>query len=84
MLRSDITDPPTLDLKTSLKKPLQWAFAAALLAATNTPSYPGTENSQDQEDKYVTFWKKWATEHQEKVDFLRAQFLAPLPTKAAH
>ncbi len=62
----------------------RYNIAAALLAATNTPSYPGTENSQDQEDKYVTFWKKWATEHQEKVDFLRAQFLAPLPTKAAH
>lgn len=62
----------------------RYNIVAALFTATKTPSYPGPDHFHDEEDKYLTFWKKWATEHQEKVDFLRAQFLAPLPTKAAH
>ena len=68
-------DDPSPDAK--------YYIATALFTATNTPEYPGTVLFHDEEDKYVSFWKKWATEHQEKVDFLRAQFLAPLPTHAA-
>ncbi len=60
----------------------RYSIVSALYAATNTPDHPDTASFQAQEDKYVSFWKKWATEHQEKVDLLRAQFLAPLPTKA--
>ena len=62
----------------------KYYIVTALYTATNTPSYPGDEHFHDQEDKYIAFWKKWALEHQEKVDLLRAQFLAPLPTKAVH
>ena len=62
----------------------RYSIVTALFTATNTPEYPGTVLFHDNEDKYVSFWKKWATEHQEKVDFLRAQFLAPLPPQATH
>ena len=62
----------------------RYYIVTALYTATNTPEYPGTVLFHDDGDKYVTFWKKWATEHQEKVDFLRAQFLAPLPLRTMH
>ena len=62
----------------------KYYIVTALYTATNTPSYPGDEHFHNQEDKYVSFWKKWAAEHQDKVAALREQFLAPLPTKAVH
>jgi len=62
----------------------RYNIVAALFTATKTPSYPGPDHFHDEEDKYVTFWKKWAAEHQDKVAALREQFLAPLPLKAAH
>ena len=69
-------DDPSADAK--------YYIVTALYTATDTPSYPGTVLFHDDEDKYVSFWKKWALDHQDKVAALREQFLAPLPTKAAH
>ena len=43
---SDITVPPTLDLKASLRKPLQWAFAAGLLTAVITLFLPNYYKSE--------------------------------------
>ena len=60
----------------------RYYIVTALYTATNTPSYPSTENFKNEEDKYVTFWKKWSADHQDKVAALREQFLAPLPLKA--
>ena len=57
----------------------RYNIVAALFTATKTPSYPSPDHFHEDEDKYITFWKKWADEHQEKVDLLREQFLAPLP-----
>ena len=62
----------------------RYSIVAALYMATNTPLCPGPAIFQAKEDEYVSFWKKWASEHQEKVDFLRAQFLAPLPLRTMH
>ena len=62
----------------------RYYIVTALYTATDTPEYPGTVLFHDDEDKYVTFWKKWAADHQDKVAALREQFLAPLPTKAVH
>ncbi len=62
----------------------RYYVVTALYTATNTPEFPGTEIFHDDEDKYAAFWKKWAVEHQDKVAALREQFIAPLPTKAAH
>ena len=61
----------------------RYSIVTALYTATDTPQYPGTVLFHEDEDKYVTFWKKWADEHQDKVALLREQFLAPLPTRAA-
>ena len=60
----------------------RYYIVTALYTATNTPEYPGTVLFHDDEAKYVSLMRKWASEHQEKVDLLRAQFLAPLPAKA--
>ena len=60
----------------------RYYIVTALYTATNTPGYPGTVLFHGDEDKYVTFWKKWADDHQDKVAALREQFLAPLPAKA--
>lgn len=60
----------------------RYYIVTALYTATNTPEYPGTELFKDEQDKYITFWKKWADDHQDKVAALREQFLAPLPLKA--
>ena len=62
----------------------RYYITTALYTATDTPSYPGTVIFHAQEDKYVSFWKKWADEHQDKVALLREQFLAPLPSPAVH
>ena len=62
----------------------RYSIVTAFYTATNTPEYPGTVLFHDDEGKYIAFCKKWAAEHQEKVDLLRAQFLAPLPVKAVH
>ncbi|WP_257313822.1 hypothetical protein [Geothrix fuzhouensis] len=40
------TEPPVLDLKASLKKPLQWAFAAGLLTALITLFLPNYYRSE--------------------------------------
>jgi len=40
------TEPPVLDLKASLKKPLQWAFAAGLLTAVITLFMPNYYRSE--------------------------------------
>ena len=56
----------------------------ALYTATNTPQYPGTVLFHEDEDKYITTWKKWSADHQDKVAALREQFLAPLPLKAVN
>ena len=69
-------DDPSADAK--------YYVVTALFTATDTPGYPGAVHFNDEEDKYVSFWKKWAVDHQDKVAALREQFLAPLPTKAAH
>ena len=62
----------------------RYYIVTALYTATNTPGYPGTVLFHGDEDKYVTFWKKWADDHQDKVAALREQFLAPLPAKAVN
>ena len=84
----ELADPVTVPfLLDHLDDPDSWAkyyIVTALYTATNTPSYPGTVLFHDDEDKYVSFWKKWADEHQDKVLLLREQFLAPLPAKAVH
>jgi len=59
----------------------RYYIVTALYTATNTPEYPGTVLFHAEEDKYVSFWKKWAAEHQDKVAALREQFLAPLPSR---
>jgi len=61
----------------------RYSIVTALYTATNTPQYPGTVLFHDDEDKYITFWEKWANEHQDKVAALREQFLAPLTPKAS-
>ena len=40
------TEPPVLDLKASLKKPIQWAFAAGLLTAIITLFLPNYYKSE--------------------------------------
>jgi len=62
----------------------RYFIATALYTATNTPEHPDMALFQAKEDQYVTFWKKWALDHQDKVAALREQFLAPLPPKAVH
>ena len=62
----------------------RYYIVTALYTATNTPQYPGTVLFHGDEDKYITHWKKWSADHQDKVAALREQFLAPLPTKAAN
>lgn len=57
----------------------RYSIVAALFMATDTPLCPGPVLFHGDEDKYVTFWKKWAEDHQDKVALLREQFLAPLP-----
>lgn len=62
----------------------RYNIVAALFTATKTPSFPGPDHFHDEEDKYITFWKKWAADHQDKVAALREQFLAPLPVRTTH
>lgn len=69
-------DDPSADAK--------YYIVTALFTATATPGYPGVVHFHDKEDEYVSFWKKWAVDHQDKVAALREQFLVPLPTKAVH
>lgn len=84
----ELADPVAVPfLLDHLDDPHPWAkyyIVTALYTATDTPSYPGTVLFHDDEDKYVSFWKKWANEHQDKVAALRDQFLAPLPAKNTH
>ncbi len=68
---------------------VRYDIVAALYMATNTPLCPGPAIFQAKEEQYVTFWEKWANEHQDKIAALREQFLAPLtpkpaPVKATH
>ena len=62
----------------------RYSIVAALYMATDTPLCPGPVIFHAKEDEYVSFCKKWALDHQDKVAVLREQFLAPLPTKAVH
>ena len=62
----------------------RYSIVAALYMATDTPLCPGPVIFHAKEDQYVSFCKKWALDHQDKVAALREQFLAPLPTKAVH
>ena len=62
----------------------RYSIVAALYMATDTPLCPGPVIFHAKEDEYVSFCKKWALDHQDKVAALREQFLAPLPTKAVH
>jgi len=62
----------------------RYYIVTALYTATNTPQYPGTVLFHEDEDKYITTWKKWSADHQDKVAALREQFLAPLPLKAVN
>lgn len=62
----------------------RYYIVTALYTATNTPGYPGTVLFHEDEDKYITTWKKWSADHQDKVAALREQFLAPLPLKAVN
>ncbi len=72
----DHLDDPSPDAK--------YFIVTALYTATNTPHYPGTVIFQGKEDEYVSFWKKWASEHQDKIKALRAQFDAATPPKTTH
>ena len=60
----------------------RYYIVAALFTATNTADCPGAELFRAKENDYVSSWKKWANDHQDKVAALREQFLAPLPLKA--
>jgi len=62
----------------------RYSIVAALYMATDTPLCPGPVIFHAKEDEYISFCKKWAVDHQDKVAALREQFLAPLPTKAVH
>ena len=62
----------------------RYSIVAALFMATDTPLCPGPAIFHAKEDEYISFCKKWAVDHQDKVATLREQFLAPLPTKAVH
>ncbi len=62
----------------------RYYIVTALYAATDTPEHPDMALFQAKEDKYASFWKKWAAEHQDKVAALREQFLAPLPPQTTH
>ena len=61
----------------------RYSMVAALFMATDTPLCPGPAIFQEKEDEYISFCKKWASEHQDRIAVLREQFIAPLPTKAA-
>ena len=70
-----------------LNDPYPWAkyyIVTALYTAIDPSQCPGPLLFQAREDEYVSFWKKWANEHQDKVAALREQFIAPLPAKAVH
>ncbi len=62
----------------------RYSIVAALYMATDTPLCPGSVIFHAKEDEYISFCKKWADEHQDKVALLRDQFLAPLPPQIAH
>ena len=69
------TDDPDPDAR--------YFIVTALYTATNTPEHPDMMLFRADEGKYVSFWKKWADEHQDKVTTLRDQFLTPPPARAA-
>ena len=62
----------------------RYSIVAALFTTTDTPECPGPVIFHAKEDQYVSFCRKWADEHQDKVALLRVQFLAPLPPQPVH
>ena len=61
----------------------QYYIVTALFTATDTPQYPGTQLFHDKTSDYIALWKKWATDHQDKIKALRAQFDAETPANAS-
>lgn len=84
----NIADPLAVPfLLEHLDDPNPWAryyIVTALYTAIDPSQCPGPVLFHDDEDKHVSFWKKWAADHQDKVAALREQFLSPLPLKATH